>query len=130
MKVVRHPAPWLGLFSIWWGTLWWLSSRVNHVPAPLGFQASDKVLHFGYFAVGGVVLGLGLRALWGDGGRHLRWLLGFAVLATTGALDEVHQAYVPGRSGHDLLDFVADLLGSAAGLATAEVAAAFVSRRR
>ena len=47
--LTRSPWLWLAAFAVWFGTLWWLSSRVNHLPPELSFRASDKLLHFGYF---------------------------------------------------------------------------------
>jgi VanZ family protein len=37
------------------------------------------------------------------------------LFALIGALDEYHQTFTPGRSGNDPFDWLADLLGAAAG---------------
>ena len=84
---------------------------------PQVFDFQDKLLHFGAYAVMGV---LALRAL-----RHftrsttvLAW---FAVLFCSlyGISDEWHQSHVPGRDAN-LLDWLADSLGAltAVGLMT------------
>jgi VanZ family protein len=46
-------------------------------------------------------------------GKHI-WLPAVLLAAAWGAIDEVHQLYVPGRQS-DPLGFLADLAGAAAG---------------
>jgi VanZ family protein len=69
------------------------------------FAFSDKLLHAGEFAILTLLV---LRAIdrSGRGGRAL-WLAG---LVTYGALDELHQLWIPGRSA-EFTDWVADTLG-------------------
>jgi VanZ family protein len=66
------------------------------------------VVHFGAFAVLGLLLAVGARVE----GWAMRWpvLIGLVYAAT----DEVHQSFVPGRSP-DAADWLADALGVAAG---------------
>jgi VanZ family protein len=115
-RLARNPFLWLAAFAFWFGTLWWLSSRVNEFPPGLDFRASDKVLHFGYFFGGALIFSAFLYRL--DPALP-RWprIFGLTVLAVglTGALDEFHQSFVPGRSGNDPGDFAADLLGAVCG---------------
>ena len=115
-RIARHPLPWLAAFAVWFATLWWLSSRVNHFPPALDFQMSDKVLHFGYFFFGGLSFA---AFLYRRSPERPNWdrivLLSLLCAGLTGALDEWHQSMVPGRSGHDIFDFQADLLGSLCG---------------
>ena len=51
---------------------------------------------------------------------HWRVLIPVAVLVIglIGGLDEWHQSFTPGRSGNDLSDLLADVLGAAAGAFT------------
>jgi VanZ family protein len=85
-------------------------------PGGLPGGMSDKTAHFlGYAALGGSLV----RAI--SGGRPsamtLRKVLLAALIATLyGASDELHQAFVPGRTP-DVLDLVADALGGLAGAA-------------
>jgi VanZ family protein len=115
-RLTRSPWLWLAAFAVWFGTLWWLSSRVQHFPPALDFRASDKLLHFGWFFGGGGLFSAFLFRLnpaapnWG-----LIFALTFLVCALTGATDEWHQTQVPGRSGNDPADFAADVLGAACG---------------
>ena len=97
--------------------IWWLSDQASVGP-DLGAWArvATSAVHFTEFAV--------LYALWW-------WALGgnaraAAVIALAWAgLDEVHQAWVPGRDA-DPIDFAVD----AAGIATAWAACRRLPRRR
>ena len=93
----------------WAGTLWWLSSRQIAIHAPAG---SDKVAHFLVYAL----LAALLRRAFGPG---LRWPVAATVAAAAiatayGAIDEVHQSFVPGRSA-TVADGVADAAGAIIG---------------
>jgi VanZ family protein len=85
-------------------------------PGGLPGGMSDKAAHFlAYAALGGALV----RAI--SGGRPsamtLRKVLLAALITTIyGASDELHQAFVPGRTP-DVLDLVADALGGLAGAA-------------
>ena len=115
-RLVRNPSLWFAAFAVWFGTLWWLSSRVNHFPPGLDFRFSDKLLHFGYFFGGALLFSAYLFRLRPSVPRWGRVLaLTVIVVGLTGALDEFHQSHVPGRSGNDPADFTADLLGAFAG---------------
>ena len=81
-------------------------------PVPEGF---DKVAHFATF-------GLITALLWrGTAGRAPLAVL--AAVIAYGALDEVHQMFLPGRAA-ELLDFAAD-----AAAATVVCAALFIRRK-
>lgn len=107
-------------WAIWLGTLWWLSSMPGSPRRLPDIQFADKVAHFGYFFVGGLLLSLALRdrlPLWKH--RALCILLASALI---GAADEFHQSKVPNRCGNDPWDWLADVLGGSA--------AALVTRRK
>ncbi len=76
----------------------------------------DKVLHFGYFFGGSIILSTGLffrfkkPTPW-----KLVFLFSIMTCALVGAIDEHHQSWVPERSGHDVYDWTADVLGASAG---------------
>jgi VanZ family protein len=103
-------------FAVWFGTLWWLSSQVRHFPPGLDFQFSDKLIHFGYFLGGGFFAAAYFYRR-NPAAPVWRSILLLATLAAgfTGVLDEWHQSWVPGRSGNDLADLTADLLGAVCG---------------
>ncbi|MEO7101341.1 MAG: VanZ family protein [Luteolibacter sp.] len=76
----------------------------------------DKVEHFGYFFGGAVLFSAYLFRKKPD---FAQWriiiptvIIGMALL---GWLDECHQGFVPGRSGNDPFDWMADVLGASAG---------------
>ena len=102
------------LFGVWLVTLWILSSLPGqdvHLPP---FPEADKVVHFGYFFIGGFLLAWLLR-------RTFRWRVGkqlcgaLCAIALIGALDEFHQLYTPDRSGGDPADWTADCAGGVSG---------------
>jgi VanZ family protein len=108
-----------------WGAVgvWWLAMLlVTSVPGDMvpalpdfGFRI-DRVVHFGMYAVQGVLVA---RAL---GRRHVGVLIAAGlVLSAIGALDEVHQMFLPGRDA-EVGDWMADTLGAGAGLAAATLA--------
>ena len=110
VRHLRQPALWWTLLLIWAGTLYWLSSRPGQPHEPF-IPQFDKVLHFSYFFLGGILLQSALRL--GNTtltSQQLLWA-GIAVAAIIGALDEYHQTFTPGRSGNDPFDWMADTLG-------------------
>ena len=84
---------------LWAAVLFAFSSR-STLPGDLG-GGLDKVVHFGAYAVLGVLLAYGAV----QSRLPLRWpvLIGLAYAAS----DEIHQAFVPGRSP-DVADWTAE----------------------
>ena len=118
-RLPRHPNFWLASFLLWFGVLWGLSSfRIPSEGVPL-IPHWDKIVHFGYFFGGS-----GLISAWlyrrNPENPNWRKIIGTAVLivAIVGGLDEFHQSFTPGRSGNDLADWIADVLGATAGAFT------------
>ncbi len=102
------------LFALWAAVLWILSSLPGqNVPLP-SFPHVDKVVHFGYFLVGGFLLTWWLRRVFGWKNWSVA-LVAWVVLSGVGALDEIHQLFTPGRSGSDVGDWLADTTGALAG---------------
>ena len=82
------------------------------------FDVSDKVVHFGAYAAGAVLLALALR--WNTEWSWPRIVCStIAAISLYGVTDEWHQLYTPHRSGGDLADWTADTLGALAGALTA-----------
>ena len=103
-------------FGLWAGLLWTLSSRTGDLQDLPDIPWSDKIAHFIYFAAGGFLL---TAACVGSGSdpRWPRLILRITLLmALIGALDEYHQSFVPGRSGNDPYDWMADVLGGLSGV--------------
>jgi len=115
-RLPRNPKFWLAGFLLWFAVLWTFSS----FPGPGGYAPPighlDKVAHFGYFFGGGGLLSAWLFRLRPD---RPRWTVILSItilaLALIGGLDEWHQTFTPGRSGNDPFDWLADVLGAAAG---------------
>lgn len=101
---------------LWFGVLWVFSSSTTAGPEMPPIQHVDKIAHFGFFFGGGGLLSAFLYRL---NSERPNWKLivsvAVAVLAAVGALDEWRQSFVPGRSGNDFGDWIADLLGGLAG---------------
>ncbi len=115
-RLPRNPKFWLGAFLLWFAVLWTFSS----FPAQEGFAPPidhfDKVTHFGYFFGGGGLLSAWLFRLRPDPPDWKAILLTtILAIALIGGLDEYHQTFTPGRSGNDPYDWLADVLGAAAG---------------
>lgn len=75
----------------------------------------DKVNHFAAYAVGGWLAAAALRASRPSVGAAVRIVLAVGLIAVFGAADEAFQTLTPGRSGADLDDWIADVLGATAG---------------
>ena len=97
---------------VWMGVIWLLSAQPGE-GVSLPFSLPDKVCHAGLYGVLGLAL---FRALaTAAAGRESR---AFILGAAWGASDEWHQSFVPRRMA-DPLDWLADLVGLALGLALA-----------
>lgn len=80
------------------------------------FQISDKIKHFGAYLILAVLLGLNLhfQEKWKVVAQNfLKYT--FIICIVYGLIDELHQIFVPNRSG-EFLDWVADLLGTIVGI--------------
>ncbi len=85
-----------------------LPGQSLHLP----FRVSDKAAHLGFYGVMGFLCALWRRESGVPVGRAILSALFFTAVA--GAVDEVHQKWIPGRS-MELLDWVADTLGGGIG---------------
>lgn len=87
------------------GLIFTLSAQPADAYPEVRVPGADKIVHFGLYAPLGAAL---CHALGGRAG------LAAVAGAVYGATDELHQAFVPGRSP-DPLDVLADALGAVAG---------------
>jgi len=85
-----------------------LPGRSFHLP----FQVSDKAAHLVFYGVMGFLCALWRRESGVSAVRAILFALFFT--AVVGAVDEVHQEWIPGRS-MELLDWIADTLGGGIG---------------
>jgi VanZ family protein len=112
-KWLRNLA-WTGV-GIWTVTIFILSSLTPPQLEEIApFKMWDKAAHFAAFCAGAVNLALAMR--WSVSWPWKKIIL-FTVLALCGygAIDEIHQLFTPNRSGADVFDWLADLLGCATG---------------
>lgn len=97
---------------LWAGVVFAASSLPDLQTRVIGIQIRDKLAHFGEYFVFGWLVARSFDGLGWSWRKHFAWaLLCGAVL---GGLDEIYQGFVPGRE-QDILDFLADVTGVAAG---------------
>jgi len=120
-QLLRVPRPVSGAATLaWCGWIWWHSSKEGDVAVVPAFWWSwyTNLGHAPAFAL--VALGLAVLGLRGrreeSRASELRLLAAVFVLATAyGAVDELHQSFVVGRSA-SWLDLTTDALGAGATL--------------
>jgi VanZ family protein len=112
----RRPGFWLVAFLVWFAGLWALSSFSAPVKELPPIPHIDKVAHFGFFLGGS---GLLCAWLFCRNPETTNWprliVTAVAVIALVGCLDEYHQSHTPGRTGNDIADWTADVLGALTG---------------
>ena len=79
------------------------------------FEFSDKLMHFGAYAVMGVLVYRAYQALPVKANVQLIVLLSMISASLYGVSDEIHQAFVPYRDG-SFGDVIADVLGAVCGV--------------
>lgn len=88
------------------GLIFYLSS-LHSVDVPALFPQQDKVVHFICYGILGLLLANALQL-------RKRYWIALLLASMYGITDEFHQYFVPGRST-DMLDWLADTAGAAAG---------------
>jgi VanZ family protein len=111
------------LFIVWMSALFGLSSISLDVPEEVSKMPHfDKIAHFGYFFGGGIILSTWLMLQYDDKKIpvirkvFIRFVLPIVFFSLIGAIDEYRQTFVPGRTGNDLYDWLADFLGGTCGV--------------
>lgn len=104
------PQLWRSFVILWAAVLYWLSEQ-SKLPSPGKFEGIDKIEHTLYFAAGGMCFLLSLRLAGFARKKTVAIVLTVLFCSIVGALDEWHQTFIPGRSGGDLRDWIADTLG-------------------
>ena len=100
-----------------------LTLTLTSIPHPKfgpSFPGADKLVHFCFYGVAGFLFVLWRRET--GTGAAAAVILAALFAALLGAVDEVHQQWIPGRS-MDLLDWAADFAGGTAGGFCSAVAA-------
>lgn len=113
-KLPSHSRFWILLWAAWFLTLWYLSST-NHAPKDgPNIPHLDKVVHFGYFMIGGFALANYLHLLSAHTWKKII-IITLIAGSAVGLIDELHQTFTDGRNGNDIGDWIADTLGTFAG---------------
>jgi len=102
--LLRLPAPLIA------GTLWFLSSQ-STLPQPPGPLSWDKLQHLLAYGVFGFAVGLWMSPTFWKNRTVLALLVTTIIGSAYGAIDEIHQYFVPGRHSN-VWDWVANTLGS------------------
>jgi len=115
-KLPRHPAFWFAAYAVWFAVLWHLSSGPVTVPFGDEISFADKICHFGYYFGGAGLFSAFLFRL-RPGNVDWGTMLSLCLIAgmIVGRTDELHQMWVPNRSGNDIDDFLADMSGTLCG---------------
>ncbi|HEX2719776.1 MAG TPA: VanZ family protein [Candidatus Deferrimicrobium sp.] len=103
-----------------------LTLTLTSIPNPEfgpSFPGADKIAHFGFYGVAGFLFVLWRREIGTGAAVAMVWAVIFTALL--GAVDEVHQHWIPGRS-MELLDWTADFAGGTAGAFCSAVAASML----
>ena len=99
----------------WAGAILWLSSLNPQELTEAAFLFWDKFNHFSAFALGGWLATSTLRVSRPLIPTATAIVLGILVVAAFGGVDESLQRFTPGRTGGDVYDWLADLLGAVTG---------------
>ena len=103
-----------------------LTLTLTSIPDPEfgpSFPGADKIAHFGFYGVAGFLFVLWRREIGTGAAVAVVWAAIFAVIL--GAVDEVHQQWIPGRS-MELLDWAVDFAGGTAGGFSSAVAVSMI----
>ena len=89
----------------------WVMSSLPTVPSLESVPFKDKGVHFVEYGTLAFLLSHAIRGTWPN--RSLQFVAFYGVIGTVlwGLLDEIHQAYVPGRNS-DPIDVLADTAGA------------------
>ncbi len=110
-------AAYFWLFCVWFIVLWLLSSGSPSIKQVGEIPYLDKIVHFTYFFIGGALLAMAVGLKWPLLSRKKLFFGVILICAIIGRLDEYHQGFVPGRSGNDTSDWLADIIGGLGGCA-------------
>lgn len=87
------------------------ASSVHGTNLPnLGFEVHDKLIHATEYFLLGLLIVWGLHFEWPLPISDRRAILAAAIAIAYGAIDEIHQSFVPGRSS-EIQDWLADVFG-------------------
>jgi VanZ family protein len=115
-RLYKHTAY---LPAILWAVVVLGIGSLHHIPLPPTHLPIDKVGHFGMYGLLGALTAYGRArntrsSPSSRNGIARNVMLPIVLACSIGAIDEIHQRYVPNRSS-DILDFAADVAGISTG---------------
>jgi VanZ family protein len=119
----RVAAAWLPALS-YMALIWWLSSMPITLPLA-SIPWRDKAAHLFEYGLLGLLDARAVRRTWPGLLPGRAWAGAAVLTASWGYLDEIHQAFVPGRNA-SAYDLLADVVGAGVGV----VAYAVIARMR
>lgn len=115
-QIPSSPKIWITLWIIWYAILWILSSGKPAIQNGPSIPHLDKILHFGYYMIGGFSVANFLHLKKSTPWNWKRIIITSLIIgAIVGGTDEYHQSFHPERTGNDPADLLADVLGTLAG---------------
>jgi VanZ family protein len=125
--VVRVALAWMPAVT-YMALIWWLSSIPITLPLP-SIPWRDKALHVVEYFVLGLLVARAVRGTWPLLVPRRALLSAALITAGWGYLDEVHQAFVPGRDAN-AWDLLANVIGAALGACAYGALLALAARKR
>lgn len=110
---LRRLLPWLPSIA-YMALIWALSSQSGQIDLPDLVPWSDKAAHFVEYAILGGLYAHAVLRTWPQLSLLRALAIAAALTSAWGYLDEIHQAFVPGRNS-DVRDWIADTLGAIVG---------------
>ena len=107
-------ALWLSLLG-WAAGILWLSSLTPRELPEAAFLLWDKINHVLAYVLGGWLAARALRVSRPRIATATNIMVAVLIIAAFGAVDEWVQEFTPGRSGGDVDDWIADVLGAVVG---------------
>ena len=107
----------------------WVLSSQSTLPRPKGILGYDKLQHLLAYAVLAGTAGLWICPAFWKRRPHAALCIVILTSAAYGAIDEIHQYFVPGRDSN-IWDWIADTLGALLGAAAMLAALRITEKRR
>lgn len=110
-ETLRRLALWLVVVA-YACAIFYISSLSGTLDLQYSFPHADKVVHFLGFALLSFLLRYAIQGSISSSIASTSYVLSVVIAASYGASDEVHQAFVPGRTA-SIADWIADAAGPA-----------------
>jgi len=111
----QYPLIWWILFALWLLAFMIVTALPGRDLPEMPFSSFDKIVHFSAFFIGAALLFPAIH-LSGRGRILVSGLITLALAVLLGIMDEMMQLFVPGRSGGDWGDILANSLGAVVGV--------------